>query len=229
MSMLEWARREVELACIHEKENSENEGDYEYGCRCYKSALKAFECLCEDDHSGYSIEITKDILNRLIDAIPLTPATDSEDSWNYVYNIEDGTAVYQSSRMSGLFKHVKPDGDVTYHDVNRYRCVDTDNVSGVYLSGFVSNLIDEMYPISMPYIPESKPIIVTCKTFLLDPSNGDFDHRGILLASNPNTNSSFTINRYFKETSDGWKEISYSEFYDDFEKSECVVRDNDGE
>lgn len=229
MSMIEWARHEVELACIREKANSEHESDYEYGCGCYKSALKAFECLCEDGHSGHSILVTKSILNRLIDGMPLTPIIDSDNTWNYIHDRKDGTSVYQCRRMYRLFKYVKPDGTVVYSDIDRYRCTDTDSVSGLYSCGFVNDIMDEIYPISMPYMPEPKPIIVTCKTFLLDPANGDFDHRGILLATDPNRNSSLTINRYFKETFDGWKEISYSEFYDDFEKSKCVSRDNDGE
>ena len=51
-----WAEREVEIAC--KKEDV-------YGCKYYHSALKAFESLCDDDHSGCSIKITKEILNRL--------------------------------------------------------------------------------------------------------------------------------------------------------------------
>ena len=53
--MLDWARREVEIAC--EKENPNRKGDeFDYGCACYESALKAFESLCEDGHSGFSIK-----------------------------------------------------------------------------------------------------------------------------------------------------------------------------
>ena len=56
-----WAENEVELACEHEK--SGDDGD---GCACYRSALKAFDSLMEDEHSGMSIGITRNILNRLI-------------------------------------------------------------------------------------------------------------------------------------------------------------------
>lgn len=62
--MLEWARREVKIAC--EKENPNRKGDdFDYGCACCESALKAFESLCEDGHSGFSIKMTQAILNRL--------------------------------------------------------------------------------------------------------------------------------------------------------------------
>lgn len=78
MKMSEWAKREVEIAC--KKENSDRkEGEFDYGCACYESALKAFNSLLEDGHSGYSIGFTKNILNRLIDGQPLTPIEDTDD------------------------------------------------------------------------------------------------------------------------------------------------------
>ena len=49
MSMLEWAKREVEIACKRENPDKK-EGEFDYGCACYESALKAFESLCEDGH-----------------------------------------------------------------------------------------------------------------------------------------------------------------------------------
>lgn len=64
--MLEWAKREIELACKRER-GDRPENEFDYGCACYTSALKAFESLLNDDHSGMSIMITKHILNRLID------------------------------------------------------------------------------------------------------------------------------------------------------------------
>lgn len=55
MNMLDWARQEVEIACRKENPNKK-EGEFDYGCACYGSALKAFESLCEDGHSGFSIK-----------------------------------------------------------------------------------------------------------------------------------------------------------------------------
>lgn len=48
---------------------------------CYKSALKAFNELCDEGHSGMSIQITKSILCRLIDGKPLTEIEDTPDVW----------------------------------------------------------------------------------------------------------------------------------------------------
>lgn len=98
MSMLDWAKREVELAC--KRENPDRKpGEWDYGCACYESALKALKSLLEDGHSGFSIGLTKQILNRLIDGKPLIPIEDTDDNWNYVYENTDGTNGYQCNRM----------------------------------------------------------------------------------------------------------------------------------
>lgn len=40
-SMLDWAKREVKIACKKENPNRK-EGEFDYGCACYESALKAY-------------------------------------------------------------------------------------------------------------------------------------------------------------------------------------------
>ena len=66
MEILEWEKNQVAIASKRERgDNPENEWDY--GVACYESAMKAFERLLEDGHSGMSIGFTKAILNRLID------------------------------------------------------------------------------------------------------------------------------------------------------------------
>ena len=77
MSMIKWAENEVRIACERENPNRK-EGEFDYGCACYESALKAFKSLMEDGHSGYSIGFTKNILDRLIDGQPLTPITEED-------------------------------------------------------------------------------------------------------------------------------------------------------
>ena len=61
MSMTSWAEKEVEIACRRERELSGNKDEWDYGCACYESALKALKSLAEDSHSGYSMSITKHI------------------------------------------------------------------------------------------------------------------------------------------------------------------------
>lgn len=210
MSMLDWAKKEVEIACTREKALSTEDGDWDYGCGCYKSALKAFETLCEDGHSGYSIGITKEILVRLIEGKPLTPIEDAPDVWVERISVNDDcSASYQCKRMSALFKDVHDDGTVTYNDVDRVICFDINNPNLTYHNGFVSNIINEMYPITMPYMP-GKPFYVACEDFLTDPKNGDFDTMGVLYFTHGDRKQD--INHFFKETETSWDEITKREY-----------------
>ena len=174
MSMLEWAKKEVELAKEHERkiskefEESYGEALFDYGGACYDSALKAFKSLTEDNHSGTSIKITQQILNRLIDGSPLTPIEDREDIWNEVTrNKKDNIIMYQCSRMSSLFKYVYENGKVTYSDIDRSYCFDITKPDMMYSSGLVKNIIDEMFPIIMPYSPANERIKVCCEQFYI--------------------------------------------------------------
>ena len=94
MSILEWAKNEVAIASKRER-GDKPESEWDYGCACYDSAMKAFESLLDDNHSGLSIGITKNILNRLIDGKPLTPIEDTEEVWGEPrINSRDKRVVY---------------------------------------------------------------------------------------------------------------------------------------
>ncbi len=212
MSMTDWAKKEIEIACKRER-GDKPETEWDYGCACYESAYKAFQCLVGDGHSGMSISITKNILNRLIEGKPLTPIEDTPDVWNDATYKEDMRS-YQCSRMSSLFKDVYPDGRVEYHDVNRCYCVNKGNPNAAgWHNGFISRLIHEKYPITMPYYPAAKPMVVFCTEGLSDPKNGDFDTIGIWSVLKPDGEKD-TIERFFKETANSWEEISKQEYFD---------------
>ena len=92
MDILDWAKKEIEIAINREKTSAEQEGDHEfldYTIACYESALKALKSLYEDEHSGMSIMITKRFLSRLIDGKPLTPIEDTPDVWCLIANPKD--------------------------------------------------------------------------------------------------------------------------------------------
>ena len=212
MSMTEWAKREIEIACKSER-GDKPETEWDYGCACYESAYRAFQSLAGDGHSGMSISITKNILNRLIEGKPLTPVEDTPDVWNEVtYRGEYRS--YQCSRMSSLFKDVYADGKVEYHDNDLCYCVNKGNPNSVaWYNGFISRLIHEKYPITMPYFPAEKPMVVHCTEGLTDPKNGDFDTIGVWYVVKPDGEKD-TIERFFKECADGWVEISKQEYFD---------------
>ena len=222
MSMKEWARNEIDIACNLNRDSEDSE-DFNYARACYESAYKAFVSLLGDNHSGFSIGVTKSILNRLIDGKPLTPIVDASDVWNEVSFGRNGYTVYQCKRMSALFKYVYNDGTipfVKYSDIDRVCCVDEDNLNGPsWYNGFVCKIIDELYPIKMPYSPSKNSIVVHCREGLSDPKNGDYDSLGILYAIEPD-GSRNEINRFFKEHNNEWTEIDKTEFYSRIGKTE---------
>lgn len=212
-SMELWAEREVEIACKHEAPDRKP-GEWDYGCACYESALKAFRSLCEDGHSGFSISMTKFILNRLIEGKPLTFIEDTEDAWSDISDrsgLRGEIANYQCRRMSSLFKYVYDDGSIKYRDVNRFCGVNVDNPDVSYHSGLIDRVMEEKFPITMPYFPESKPFRVYCEEFLTDRKNGDFDTVGILYVIKPD-GERVEINRYFKEGEKDFIEIASCEY-----------------
>ena len=208
--MLEWAKREIEIACKRER-GEKDPNEWDYGVACYESAFKAFESLMEDGHSGMSISFTKAILNRLIDGKPLTPIEDIPDIWNDVTCRQDDYTTYQCERMSSLFKYVYNNGTVNYSDVDRFRCFNKDNPnSGGLYNGFITRLLDAQFPISMPYNPASTPWRVYCTEGLSDPKNCDFDLIGIYYVLKPD-GERVEIQRFFKEGEKGWVEINQQE------------------
>lgn len=212
MSTLTWAEKEIEIACAKERASEENDFDWEYGCACYESALKAFKSLTEDGHSGYSIVVTKNILNRLIDGKPLTPIEDTPDAWtDCSWYTEDSAKKYQCTRMHSLFKTVHDDGRVTYSDLDRVSVTYADNPDSYWSCGLARDVIDDMFPITMPYWPLAKNYIVHAEDFLFDPANGDFDTVGYLYVTTPD-GERVDINRYFAEKDGKMVEISFAEY-----------------
>ena len=227
-NMLDWAEREVAIACETENPNKKDrEFDYDYAC--YKSALKAFKTLCDDGHSGLSMKITQSILNHFINGQPLTPIEDTDDVWYERHHCKDGHKLYQCKRMSSLFKDVYADGTVEYSDNNRLYCININKPNDMYYSGLARRIIDKMFPITMPYIP-GKPIEVYCEDFLTDKKNGDFDIIGVLYAlkTENDKQEKIEINRFFKEPKDNeefdWVEISKEEYMQRKLESECECR-----
>jgi hypothetical protein len=210
-NMESWAEREIAIACKRERGESGEKG-WDYGCACYESAYKAYKSLLKDGHSGFSIGLTQQILNRLIEGKPLTPIEDTPDVWNDIreYHEEEGYTDYQCKRMSALFKYVYSDGRIRYKDIDAWVGVDMENGS-TYHSGLVQRLMDEMYPISMPYCPPDRPTKVYCLDVLTDRKNGDFDTVGIFYALRPD-GERIEINRFFKEGEDDWIEITEEEY-----------------
>ena len=211
MSMSDWAKHEVELACKRENPDRK-EGEWDYGCACYESALKAYLSLCEDRHSGMSFEFTRNILIRLMNEKPLTPIEDVPESWNLVYEHEDETKEYQCRRMHSLFKDVHPDGTVKYY-ANNYYCKDV-NTGLTYSGGGAWEIIDKYTtPITFPYFPPEKPYVLNTAEYLTDRKNGDFDTKAYFSIQTPD-GETIRVDEYYGEIDGEWKQITESEYND---------------
>ena len=218
MSMYEWAEQECRLACKKENPNFDfDSDDFDSGCSCYKSALKAYKSLVEDEHSGMSFSFTRDILERLMRHEPLTPITDDDfKGGSLIYSDEDLASMglkskIQCPRMSSLFRKETVDGKVTYCDVNRAYSINVENPSDTFYCGRETNIVDEMFPIKMPYLPEKEEYKAYIQTFLADKKNGDFDTQGILYLITPE-GKRIDINRYYTEKAGKMVEISKDEY-----------------
>lgn len=214
MNMKDWAKQEIEIACKRDH-GDEDVDEFYYTRACLESAYKAFECLLGDGHSGLSIRFTQAVLNRLIDGKALTPIEDTPDVWSDVVDRDSrkDAISYQCNRMSSLFKYVYIDGTVRYCDVDRVRMYSADDSdsSCCWYNGFIANIVDEKFPISMPYFPKSKPYRVYVSEYLRDPKNGDVDTIGVLYVITPD-GEHVDINRFFTESGPTFVEISSEEY-----------------
>ena len=213
MSIDIWARNEVALAC--KKENPDWDGEsFDYGCSCYQSALKAYESLCNDGHSGMSFGFTKNILIRLMNALPLTPIEDVSENWNQItFLSSEGYTEYQCLRMSALFKRVYKDGRVEFRDLDRAVCVD--NNTGSTYHGFGCSIVDKLYPITMPYYPKTADKYkVYTEEFLAkgyEGDDGDFNTLAILYIVTPDKEK-ISIDKFYGEKEGKWEEITPAEY-----------------
>ena len=130
------------------------------------------------------------------------------------YDADDERMHYQCKRMSSLFKDVYPDGTVKYSDVNKVVGINMDNPNVGWSSRITRDIVEELFPITMPYMPEDDPYKVFCEEFLTDPKNGDFDTIGIHYILKPN-GVRVDVKRYFKEGNtvyECWDEIDREEY-----------------
>lgn len=182
MRMINWAEREVSIAC--KKKNPEWDGkSFDYGCSCYQSALKAYKSLMEDNHSGYSYSITKEILKDLLDSIPLSPITDEDffiNEENTIYQPSESLksqglkSSIQCPRRHSLFRQEDLENNITYKDIDRYYCINAEYPSDIY-SSRIGDFINKLYPITMPYIPNRNPFKVYVKSWYIKDEDADVD------------------------------------------------------
>ena len=211
-----WAEEEIRLACNI---------NGEYARACYNSAIRAYKSLLKDGHSGASIYLTHEILNRLIDMKPLTAIEDVPEVWNDISmrKSDEGTVEqYQCKRMSSLFKDVYDDGTVKFTDVDRVSCIDIANPTISWHCRLGDNIVDELFPIEMPYYPTKDPYKLYKEDFLVDHENGDYDTQGFFYLITP-YGDKIEVNKFYKEQDGEWVEIEVEEYNDRKTKNKYLI------
>jgi hypothetical protein len=174
----------------------------------------------EDGHSGASFGFTKNILIRPMEGQPLTPITDEDffdENGNLLcmdmpsdYLKEQGLkSDIQCPRMSSLFRKETLDGKVTYHDIDRAYFVDIEEPSNTYTS--CVSFLDELVPITMPYVPQKEKYKIYAQEFLTDKKNGDFDTRGVIYMTTP-SGERIDLNLYYTTIDDEWVQIPKAQY-----------------
>jgi len=211
----QWAERECRIACKRENPNFDfdDKDAWDYGCSCYKSALKAYQSLMSDEHSGCSFGFTKNILIRLMNDLPLTPITEEDfvEAESRTLPSIDGTTTIQCPRMSSLFCDKNSDGTKSYHDIDRSYCINIEDSSETYF-GPSNKIVDELFPIELPYYPQTEKYKIYEQCFLVDKKHGDFDVKGILYIITPD-GEKIEVNRFEVEGDDRkWRPITKEEY-----------------
>ena len=121
--------------------------------------------------------------------------------------------------MSSLFKDVYEDGTVKYRDTNRYYCRNVDALGVTCTFGVAADILDELFPITMPYMPSSTKYRILFSEALTDRKNGDVDTIAIHTIRKPDGDE-ISVSRYFKETENGYVEIKLDEYMERAKTSE---------
>lgn len=195
MNIKDWATREVELACKRERKSSGvPEGEWDYGCACYEAALKAYQVLIEEKHNW---GMTRRILMRLLNGKPLTPIEEDAEIWDECGHSNKDCISYQCNRMTSLFKDVYTDGTVKYSDVDRCYGIEINQSVIAYNTRMIREIVDEMFPITMPYSPEEEKYEVASDTISVCSEDGELEMRAVLYIVDPEGNC-IEVNRYFE-------------------------------
>lgn len=170
---------------------------------CYQSAFKVYKTLQNDNHSGMSWCITRDILIKLLNNQPLIPITEDE----FIEQC-DSQNTFICSRLSSLFMKIE-NGKKVYSDVNRVVFY-VDKIG--FFSGFVTSLIDKLYPITFPYSGEKIEVYGEEFKCNKDNLNDDWDTIGLFYLIKDNKR--IALNKFYKqaENSNEMIEINNKEY-----------------
>lgn len=221
MSILEWAKNEVALATNPDSESVRDAHDIV----CYKSALDALTAWLKYDHYKASMDFTLSILTRLARVQPLTPITEddftasdvvddiAEELWMKELQMK---SICFSPRFPSLYRIEYLDGRIAYLDTERVLVVNAHDqqqeTSGIVIV-LATKIIDELFPITLPYLPPLQKYIVTMERSTFDAGNSEVDTYAFSSIKTPE-GETFDIRRYYErnENAGRWVEITRREY-----------------
>ena len=199
-----WAEHEVKIVLDNLKRDQSE--DYRYTEAVLNAALEVYNVLMEQDHSGMSYNCTCKVLKDLMDRKPLTPITGRDDEWGYTETRPDGTVCQQNNRRTSLFKYTLPDGTIKYSDVDRVRSAEVGTHDYCWSSGTSTRVVDELFPITLPYYPEGTFLVdsVTINSLGEDILFNCGDYNGVFIYSlRTPAGKRHEVNRLFLEDENG--------------------------
>lgn len=216
--MTKRVREEVEYAIDCERKEAIEENDdtfLDYIIECYRSASRAYETMAADGHSGMSWSLTRQILARLAEGKPLKGLNSYQDrpeEWGERRHwIVDDGAVLINIRYPALSYRVNASGKEIYHDIDRWVFEAPDCPNIPWHNGFLSNYLDEKFPIQFPYYPVT--VHVRVEEILTDPAHGDFDAQRIIDFVDPETGKTVGVDACFEEVDGKWQKIGKKKWY----------------
>jgi hypothetical protein len=108
MSLIEHAKREMQLAGLYDK-------DADYGGMIPEAVMALVEAHSKQGHSGGSHHLVLEIFNRVINFKTLTPIGSTKDEWfKHDYQVA-GENCWQNTRQGSIFSQ---DGGQTWYDLD---------------------------------------------------------------------------------------------------------------
>lgn len=219
-STTERVRKEVEYAIECERKGAIKENDdtfLDYVVECYRSALRAYETMAADGHSGMSWGLTRQIFARLAEGKPLKNINSYQDrpeEWEERSNwVFDNEVVFRNTRYPSLSYQRGVNGKELYHDTDRWVFEEIDNPHTTWNIGLLANYLDDKFPIKFPYTPQT--IHVRIEELLTDPAHGDYDAQRIIDFVDPETGEVVKVDACFalSEEEDKMVEVSKKKWY----------------
>lgn len=138
-----------------------------------------------------------------------------------VYVRQHLNRLYNEATRKKRFTGTTPDSLDRLSEINKEGGTETDSTFEVeckwddpnlcWHNGFIGRIYNEMFPLTMPYMPSNKSDVIVCDELLTDRKNGDFDTLAVLSIQRSN-GEKVEVNRYFKEGEKSFIEISPEEY-----------------